>query len=75
MKDSKDNTQKTMAMSEAEVDEMQRKIDEGIYLAQERLIERARHNHTTLVVAQGGRIVEVTAEELILQQKKRISFQ
>ena len=75
MKDSKDNTQKTMAMSEAEVDEMQRKIDEGIYLAQERLIERARHNHTTLVVAQGGRIVEVTAEELIQQQKKRISFQ
>ena len=62
-------------MNEAEVDEMQRKIDEGIYLAQERLIERARHNHTTLVVAQGGRIVEVTAEELILQQKKRISFQ
>ena len=75
MKDSKDNTQKTMAMSEAEVDEMQRKIDEGIYLAQERLIERARHNHTTLVVAQGGRIVEVTAEELISQKKGGISFQ
>ena len=61
-----------MAMSEAEVDEMQRKIDEGIYLAQERLIERARHNHTTLVVAQGDRIVEVTADELISQQKNRI---
>ena len=61
-----------MAMSEAEVDEMQRKIDEGIHLAQERLIERARHNHTTLVVAQGDRIVEVTADELISQQKNSI---
>lgn len=75
MKDSKDNTPKmTTAMNEAEVDEMQRKIDEGIYLAQERLIERARHNHTTLVVAQGDRIVEVTAEELLSQQKKNIGI-
>ncbi len=64
----------TTAMNEAEVDEMQRKIDEGIYLAQERLIERARHNHTTLVVAQGDRIVEVTAEELLSQQKKNIGI-
>ena len=75
MKDSKDNTPKmTTAMNEAEVDEMQRKIDEGIYLAQERLIERARHNHTTLVVAQGDRIVEVTAEQLLSQQKKNIGI-
>ena len=30
-------------MSEDEVYEMQRKIDEGIYLAQKRLVERARN--------------------------------
>lgn len=38
-------------MSEDEVYEMQRKIDEGIYLAQKRLVERAKHNHTTLIIA------------------------
>ena len=50
---------------------MQRKIDEGIYLAQERLIERAMHNHTTLVVARGGQVVEVMAEELCPHRKRR----
>ncbi|MCD8317889.1 MAG: hypothetical protein LUC45_03110 [Paraprevotella sp.] len=51
-------------MNEDEVYEMQSKIDEGIFLAQKRLVERARHNHTTLVVARGGQIVEVSADEL-----------
>ena len=51
-------------MSEDEVYEMQRKIDEGIYLAQKRLVERAKHNHTTLVIAREGQVVEVKAEEL-----------
>ncbi len=51
-------------MSEDEVYEMQRKIDEGIYLAQKRLVERAKHNHTTLIIAREGQVVEVKAEEL-----------
>ena len=50
-------------MSEDEVYEMQRKIDEGIYLAQKRLVERA-NNHTTLIIAREGQVVEVKAEEL-----------
>lgn len=70
MKDSKTNTTKKMTMSEDEVYEMQRKIDEGIYLAQERLIERAKHNHTTLVIAREGQIVEVSADELCPDRKK-----
>lgn len=51
-------------MSEAEVIEMQRKIDEGIHLAQERLIERARHNHTTLIISRNNQVIEVKAEDL-----------
>lgn len=53
-----------MIMTEAEVAEMQRKIDEGIHLAQERLIKRAKHNNTTLVISRGNQVVEVTADEL-----------
>ena len=71
MKNSRTNTPKKMTMSEDEVYEMQRKIDEGIYLAQERLIERAMHNHTTLVVAREGQVVEVMAEELCPHRKRR----
>lgn len=51
-------------MSESEVYEMQRKIDEGIHLAQKRLIARAKHNNTTLVIARNGQVVEVFADEL-----------
>lgn len=53
-----------MIMSEIEVAEMQRKIDEGILRAQERLIERAKHDHLPLVVARDGEVVEIPAEEL-----------
>ena len=51
-------------MSETEVYEMQRKIDEGIRLAQKRLIARAKHNNTTLIIARNGTVVEVDAHEL-----------
>ncbi len=65
MNSSKANTtKKKMLMSESEVREMQCKIDEGIYLAQKRLIERASHNQTTLVIAREGKVVEVNADEL-----------
>lgn len=43
---------------------MQQKIDQGILLAQERLVERSRLFHTTLVVAREGKIVELMPEEL-----------
>mgnify|MGYP000020048434 CR=1 FL=1 len=67
MKDSKNNIAKKTLMSEAEILDMQRKIDEGIALAQQRLIARAVHNQTTLVVAKGDKVVEVQADELLAQ--------
>lgn len=69
MKSSKTNIPKKILMSEDEIYEMQRKIDEGIYLAQTRLIERARHNRTTLVIARNGQVVEVMADELSLTRR------
>ena len=64
MKNSKTSSTRQMIMNETEVAEMQRKIDEGIQLAQERLIEKAKRNHTTLVIARNNEVVEVTADEL-----------
>ena len=55
-------------MSEIEVAEMQQKIDRGILLAQERLVERARLFNATLVVARNGKVVELTPEELSATQ-------
>lgn len=55
-------TKDPMIMNELEVAEMQRKIDEGILLAQERLIKRAKHDNLTLVVARNGQVVELSAE-------------
>ena len=48
MKNSKTNTPKKTIMSEDEVYEMQRKIDEGIYLAQKRLVESVQNITTPL---------------------------
>ena len=55
-------------MNDREIHEMQLKIDRGIQLAQERLVERSRLLHTTLVVAREGRVIEVQAEELALRR-------
>lgn len=51
-------------MTDREVAEMQRKIDKGIRLAQERLIQRAKHDNETLVISLDGKVVEVPASEL-----------
>ena len=51
-------------MNDREIAEMQQKIDIGIRLAQERLVERSRLFKATLVVAHGGKVVELTADEL-----------
>lgn len=49
-------------MSEKEIMEMQRLIDEGIVLAQQRLVARARYDRESLVFSQGGKIVETIPE-------------
>lgn len=51
-------------MSELEMKEMQQRIDQGILLAQERLVERSRLFHSTLIVARGGKVLELLPEEL-----------
>ncbi|MBP5772080.1 MAG: hypothetical protein J6W75_12155 [Bacteroidaceae bacterium] len=51
-------------MNEREILEMQQKIDQGILLAQRRLVERARLFRSTLVVARDGKVVELMPEEL-----------
>lgn len=51
-------------MNEKDIVEMQQKIDEGILLAQERLVEKARLFNSTLVVARDGAVVELKPEEL-----------
>ena len=49
-------------MTEKEILEMQRLIDEGIRLAQERLWERARREHQSLIVARDGKVIELYPE-------------
>ena len=51
-------------MNDKDIALMQQKIDQGILLAQERLVERSRLFHTSLVVAREGRVVELMPEEL-----------
>ncbi len=56
-------------MSDREVFEMQKKIDKGILLAQERMLERSRLFQSTVVVARGGQVVEVKPEELLSSRR------
>jgi len=51
-------------MNDREIIEMQQRIDQGILLAQERLVERSRLFHSTLVVTRDGHVVELLPEEL-----------
>ncbi len=44
--------------------EMQRRIDEGIRLAQARLVQRARHDDLSLVVMRDGELKEIKANEI-----------
>lgn len=45
-------------MTDNEIREMERRIDEGIRLAQRRLVQRAIYDRQALVFSQNGRIVE-----------------
>ena len=51
-------------MSDREVIEMQRRIDQGIILAQQRMVERARLFGTTLVVCREGQVMDLSPDEL-----------
>ena len=50
-------------MNDKEITELQRRIDQGILLAQTRLIERYKHNGWSLVVRQDGIVREIPANE------------
>ncbi len=49
-------------MNEQEIKEMQQRIDEGIRIAQERLLERARQYGQTLVVERDGQIINLVPD-------------
>lgn len=51
-------------MNGRELLDLQRKIDEGILLAQKRLACRARMDNLALVMYRGGEIVEMIPEEV-----------
>lgn len=51
-------------MSEIEIKQLQEKIDEGILLAQKRLIEKAKKEDAELVVEKDGKIVRIKAKDL-----------
>jgi hypothetical protein len=43
---------------------MQQRIDEGILLAQRRLLNRGLHDDLSFIICQGGRICDVPATEI-----------
>lgn len=43
---------------------MQQRIDEGILLAQRRLLNKGLHDGLSFIVCQGGRVCEVPASEI-----------
>jgi hypothetical protein len=51
-------------MSELDIQQLQEKIDSGVRLAQQRLIERTIKENGDLVVEQDGEIMHIKAEEL-----------
>ena len=51
-------------MNEQDIREMQRLIDEGIRLAQMRLVERAKHDGFSLVVYRNGMPLSISPSEL-----------
>ncbi|MCD8302364.1 MAG: hypothetical protein LUC44_05015 [Prevotellaceae bacterium] len=47
-----------------DIEEIQRRIDEGIRLAQKRLVRQAAHDDFTLVVRRNGKLMELKANEI-----------
>lgn len=54
---------KAVTMTDADVAEMQQRIDDGILLAQKRLVSRAMHDNLKLVVCRNGKVQELPATE------------
>ena len=48
----------------ADVALMQRRIDEGILLAQRRLLNRGLHDDLSFIVCQGGMVCDIPAREI-----------
>jgi len=57
-------------INEPELALMQQRIDEGILLAQHRLLDRAQHDGLSLIICQGGVVADVPAQKI--QWKERI---
>ncbi len=51
-------------MSEFEIRQLQERIDAGVLLAQERLIERTKRENGDLVVIRDGKIMHLRPDEL-----------
>ncbi|MBQ2429262.1 MAG: hypothetical protein IIW87_05320 [Alistipes sp.] len=51
-------------MSEVEIEQMQEKIDAGILLTQQRLIEKCKKEDGELVVMRDGEVMHITAQDL-----------
>ena len=51
-------------MSENDIKEMQEKIDEGIRVAQEKLVEKVKREDGQLVVSRDGEVVTISADEI-----------
>ncbi|MBR4996131.1 MAG: hypothetical protein IKY82_08735 [Alistipes sp.] len=56
--------QNVEVMSEMEIEQLQEKIDAGILLAQQRLIERVKKENGELVVMRDGKVTHITADEI-----------
>lgn len=55
---------KSKAMSELELQEMQQKIDDGLLLAQKRLIAQKKKDNGELVIVYEGEIMQVKARNI-----------
>ena len=51
-------------MTEAELTMMQNRINEGILLAQRRLVSRGLHDNLSFIVCQGGMVCDVPANKI-----------
>lgn len=51
-------------MSELDIQQLQEKIDSGVRLAKQRLIERTIKENGDLVVEQNGEVLHIKAEDL-----------
>ncbi len=47
-----------------DTEDIQRRIDKGIRLAQMRLVQRAKHDDLSLVVMRNGELMELKANEI-----------